>query len=171
MRLNILFLIILFISGCAGSPSHAPAGRATHTSARPASGMSARNAPERSQEMVFQALAAADVPYHYGGESHATGFDCSGLVAHVYREAFGIVLPHNTRAQSEAGTKITREELQPGDLVFYNTQGKPFSHVGIYLGDGRFIHAPKTGSAVRVEDMHASYWAKRYSGARRIEGI
>jgi cell wall-associated NlpC family hydrolase len=135
--------------------------------------MSARNTttPERSQEMVFQALAAADVPYRYGGQSHATGFDCSGLVAHVYREAFGIVLPHNTRAQSETGTKITREDLQPGDLVFYNTQGKPYSHVGIYLGDGRFIHAPKTGSAVRVEDMHAGYWAKRYNGARRIEGI
>jgi cell wall-associated NlpC family hydrolase len=150
------------LAGCASSPSRAPRAQAQAGTTS--------TAAVRSPEMVFQALAQTDVPYHYGGNSPASGFDCSGLVAHVYRQAFGIVLPHNTRAQSELGIRIRAEDLQPGDLVFYNTQGQPYSHVGIFLGDGRFIHAPKTGSAVRVENMSNRYWTKRYSGARRIAG-
>ena len=96
-------------------------------------------------------------------------FDCSGLVAHVYQEAFGIRLPHNTLAQSKVGIPVERRELAPGDLVFYNTLNRPYSHVGIYLGDGRFVHAPKSGAQVRVESMQTRYWAERYNGARRIE--
>lgn len=118
--------------------------------------------------MIFQALAATDTPYQRGGKSHATGFDCSGLVAHVYRSAFGLTLPHNSNAQSKLGEAVARENLQPGDLVFYNTQGQANSHVGIYLGDGKFIHAPKPGSAVRIENMRGGYWTRRYDGARRI---
>jgi len=118
--------------------------------------------------MIFQALAAADTPYQRGGKSHATGFDCSGLVAHVYRAAFGLELPHNAGAQSKLGETVAREALQPGDLVFYNTLGQAYSHVGIYLGEDKFIHAPKPGSAVRVESMRGSYWTRRYNGARRI---
>ncbi len=121
--------------------------------------------------MIFQALAAADVPYQRGGKSHATGFDCSGLVAHVYRAAFGLALPHNARAQSRLGETIPPGALQPGDLVFYNTQGQPYSHVGIYLGDAKFIHAPKPGSAVRIESMRGGYWTRRYNGARRIAAL
>ncbi len=121
--------------------------------------------------MIFQALAAADIPYRRGGQSHATGFDCSGLVAHVYRAAFGLSLPHNSRAQSTLGEAVSREALQPGDLVFYNTQGQAYSHVGIYLGEEKFIHAPKPGSAVRVESMRGNYWSRRYNGARRIAAL
>jgi cell wall-associated NlpC family hydrolase len=97
-----------------------------------------------------------------------TGFDCSGLVVHVYREAFGVVLPHNTRAQSERTKPVALTDLRPGDLLFYNTQSRPYSHVGIFLGEGKFIHAPKPGSAIRVENMRAGYWSKRFDGARRV---
>jgi len=148
MRYNILFLIVLSICGCGSSP--------------PAS----RDGP-RDSEAVFQALAAAGVPYRRGGESYASGFDCSGLVAHVYQESFGIQLPHNARAQSKIGRKVAAADLEPGDLVFYHTEG-PFSHVGIYLGDDRFIHAPRPGAAVRIENMRSAYWTRRFDGARRI---
>ena len=122
----------------------------------------------RGPELVFQALATAGVPYRRGGESPETGFDCSGLVAHVYEEAWGVRLPRDTRGQSEAGVPVSLSDLEPGDLLFYNTQNRPYSHVGIYLGDGRFIHAPKTGARVRVESLDGGYWRARFDGARRI---
>ncbi|HKW36625.1 MAG TPA: C40 family peptidase [Burkholderiales bacterium] len=124
--------------------------------------------PARGPELVFQALATAGVPYRRGGESPETGFDCSGLVAHVYREAFGVELPHNALAQSRIGKHVTLGGLEAGDLVFYNTERRPYSHVGIYLGDHRFIHAPKPGAAVRIEDMRTAYWSRRFDGARRV---
>lgn len=124
--------------------------------------------PPPNAELLFQAIAAAGSDYRHGGRRHGTGFDCSGLVAFVYQEAYSLHLPPNSRAQSEYGHAAARENLQPGDLVFFNTQRQPFSHVGIYLGDGKFIHAPKTGSKVRIESLLARYWSTRFDGARRI---
>jgi len=147
MRRNSLFFSVLILWGCATPQPPSP----------------------RSPEAVFQALATAGVPYRRGGESRETGFDCSGLVAHVYREAYGIELPHNALAQSRMGRHVTVAGLEAGDLVFYNTEHRPYSHVGIYLGDNRFIHAPRPGAAVRVEDMRTAYWTRRFDGARRIE--
>src|SRR3990172_7923074 len=95
-------------------------------------------APSSDSDRLFHALAASGVDYRRGGKSYQSGFDCSGLVAYVYREAYGLALPHNTQAQSRMGDAIKPSDLQPGDLVFFNTQRKPFSHVGIYLGEGRF---------------------------------
>ena len=118
--------------------------------------------------MLFQVLSSIGVDYKYGGASHVTGFDCSGLVVHVFREGYGMNLPRNAQGQSQVGRPVSAEELQPGDLVFYNTLNRPFSHVGIYLGEGKFIHAPKTGSAVRIESMKSAYWSKRWNGARRV---
>lgn len=123
---------------------------------------------EERAEALLQTLLALGVDYRYGGGSHDSGFDCSGLVAHVFREAYGIELPHNARAQSELGVRVSLSELRAGDLVFYNTQNSPYSHVGIYLGDGRFVHAPKTGAQVRVESISGRYWMRRFDGARRI---
>jgi cell wall-associated NlpC family hydrolase len=123
---------------------------------------------ERS-EALLQALLSLGLDYRYGGNSPTTGFDCSGLVAHVYRQAWGIQLPHSTKAQSEAGVAVSLAELQPGDLVFYDTLKRPFSHVGIYLGEGKFVHAPKSGAQVRVESVKSAYWSQRFNGARRIE--
>jgi cell wall-associated NlpC family hydrolase len=118
---------------------------------------------------LLQALLALGLDYRYGGNSPVTGFDCSGLVAHVYREALGIRLPHNTLAQSESGMPVSLAELQAGDLVFYDTLKRPYSHVGIYLGDGRFVHAPKSGARVRIESLGSAYWVQRFNGARRVE--
>lgn len=129
----------------------------------------ATHAPAANSELMFQVLTSLGIDYQNGGRSPKSGFDCSGLVAHVYLEAFGIRLPHNTLAQSKAGIPVERRELAPGDLVFYNTLNRPYSHVGIYLGDGLFVHAPKTGAQVRVESMQTRYWAERFNGARRIE--
>lgn len=124
---------------------------------------------EERAEALLQTLLALGVDYRYGGGSPESGFDCSGLVAHVFREAYGIELPHNARAQSEFGVRVSLSELRAGDLVFYNTLNRPYSHVGIYLGDGRFVHAPKTGAQVRVESINGRYWMRRFDGARRIQ--
>jgi cell wall-associated NlpC family hydrolase len=166
MRHNNLYLMafIALLGGCAGvapspSPSVAPAAEASFERGGAAT--------DRS-EALLQALSALGTSYHYGGDTYATGFDCSGLVAHVFLEAYGIRLPHSARAQSRLGTPVSLADLQAGDLVFYNTEHRPYSHVGIYLGDGEFIHAPKTGTRVRVEEMSNPYWASHYDGARRI---
>jgi len=123
--------------------------------------------PQRA-ETLLRALSAVGVAYRNAGDSHADGFDCSGLVAHVYQEAWGVALPRNAKAQSEFGVAVTQAELQPGDLVFYNTLGAPFSHVGIYVGDGKFVHAPKQRAQVRIDRVDSGYWARRFDGARRI---
>ena len=123
--------------------------------------------PERSPELLLQALATSGLDYRRGGQSHTSGFDCSGLVAHVFQQAYGVKLPHNSRAQSSYGKPIQVAELEMGDLVFFNTE-QPFSHVGIYLGDNRFIHAPKPGAVVRTENFTSRYWKTRFNGARRI---
>lgn len=127
----------------------------------------ATSMPERSPELLLQALATSGFDYRRGGQSHTSGFDCSGLVAHVFQQAYGVKLPHNSRAQSGYGKPVQVAELEMGDLVFFNTE-QPFSHVGIYLGDNRFIHAPKPGAVVRTENFSARYWKTRFNGARRI---
>lgn len=153
-------------SGCAVLYPSAPAPSESPVARSEAPPVPAR--AERS-EALLRALLALGVEYRYGGSSPVTGFDCSGLVAHVYREAWGIRLPHNTKAQSEAGVPVSLAELQPGDLVFYDTLNRPFSHVGIYLGDGNFVYAPKSGAQVRIASLKGAYWTQRYNGARRIE--
>jgi cell wall-associated NlpC family hydrolase len=161
------------LTGCGGILVQPPAPIATEYPApeaqAPRSAERSSHAPASNSELIFQVLTSLGIDYRNGGRSPKSGFDCSGLVAHVYQTAFGIRLPHNTLAQSNAGIPLERRELAPGDLVFYNTLNRPYSHVGIYLGDGRFVHAPKSGAQVRVESMQTRYWAERYNGARRIE--
>ena len=121
-----------------------------------------------SPDALFAALAALGIDYRYGGRSPATGLDCSGLVAHVVRDAYGMTIPAHTGAQSRLGKPIDLQQIESGDLVFYNTLGQPNTHVGIYIGDNRFIHAPRTGAAVRIESMRSAYWKTRFNGARRL---
>ena len=119
---------------------------------------------------LIQAMQTLGVKYRLGGRSPDTGFDCSGLVTHVFERAWGVLLPPGTEALSKVGTPVARlKELQPGDLVFYNTRNRPYSHVGIYLGEGRFVHAPRPGARVRVESLQTSYWRERFDGARRLD--
>jgi cell wall-associated NlpC family hydrolase len=124
---------------------------------------------EQSNALLGHAMTLLGVPYKRGGNSAETGFDCSGLVRHVYETSIGRLLPRRAEEQAQATEKIERGDLHPGDLVFFNTMRRTFSHVGIYIGDGKFIHAPSTGKVVRVDDLRASYWTKRFTGARRVQ--
>ena len=108
------------------------------------------------------------VRYRRGGNSAETGFDCSGFVKSVYAQTLGLILPRRAEQQAAATQKIEKSELQPGDLVFFNTMRRAFSHVGMYIGDGKFVHSPKPGQAVRVDNMDQSYWQQRFNGARRV---
>lgn len=126
------------------------------------------NSIDKASETLMYALSLVGVNYKYGGKSPETGLDCSGFVSYVFRQAAGLVLPHNARAISMFGQKIAISELQPGDLVFYNTLRHTYSHVGIYLGDNKFVHASVTGRGVEVVDMKENYWVKRFNGARRM---
>ena len=123
---------------------------------------------DRASELVFNALGFLGVPYRRGGNTAETGFDCSGFVKAMYEQTVGLALPRKAEQQAAATQTIERQELKPGDLVFFNTMRRAFSHVGIYIGDGKFIHSPKPGAQVRVEDMGGSYWARRFDGARRV---
>lgn len=119
-------------------------------------------------EVVLHGLSFLDIPYRYGGTTRDRGLDCSGLVQKVFAESMGLSLPRTTRGQAVAGKKVTRKELKPGDLVFFNTRRRAFSHVGIYLGNDRFLHAPSKGGKVRIEKLTVAYWNKRFNGARRV---
>ena len=128
----------------------------------------ANNVAHRASELVVTAMGFLGVPYRRGGNSIETGFDCSGFVKAMFEQTVGMVLPRRANEQAAATQKIERTDLQPGDLVFFNTMRTAFSHVGIYVGDNKFIHSPKPGAQVRVEDMGISYWASRFDGARRV---
>ncbi|MBK9345435.1 MAG: C40 family peptidase [Burkholderiales bacterium] len=122
----------------------------------------------RASELVVNAMAFLGVPYKHGGNSFETGFDCSGFVKAIYQQTAGLILPRRAEQQAASSQKIERHDLQPGDLVFFNTMQRAFSHVGIYVGGGKFIHSPKPGAEVRVEDMGIAYWNSRFDGARRV---
>ncbi len=124
-----------------------------------------------SGELIFKALSLLGVRYKFGGNQPESGFDCSGLMRYLYGEVLGLKLPRRSEQISRLGQEIQREALQPGDLVFFNTLRRTFSHVGLYLGEHRFIHAPARGGQVRIEDMRTLYWEQRFDGARRISAI
>ena len=123
----------------------------------------------KASELVVNAMGFLGVPYRRGGTDADTGFDCSGFVRSMYEQTVGLVLPRRARDQAAVTEKIDKQDLQPGDLVFFNTMRQTFSHVGIYLGDNKFIHSPKPGQQVRIDDMRQAYWQQRFTGARRVE--
>ena len=121
------------------------------------------------EDIPIYAVSLVGSPYRLGGTSPETGLDCSGFVGHVFRQTAGVVLPRDSRAISEVARPLAKAELQPGDLVFFNTLNRAFSHVGIYVGDDRFVHAAssRTGS-VMVSNLNDRYWRERFDGARRV---
>ena len=143
----------LLLAACASTPPADP-------SFQPTSQAAADRAAGTALKMLGQ-------PYHFGGSSPAAGFDCSGLVRYSYKQV-GLTLPHNTEKQRLTGRHIQKAELRRGDLVFFDQEGKKNSHVGIYLGDGRFVHAPSSGKHVRSDRLDAPYWKKHFSEARRV---
>lgn len=167
MKRIVFALAVVLLAGCASAPkpTSAPARTKVVLSQRAFDQISTA----RSRELALHALSHIGVPYRYGGNSPDTGFDCSGLVQYVYGRGAGTALPRNTQALSTVGAPVPHEALEPGDLVFFDTMRRPYSHVGIYLGDQRFIHAPSTGGQVELVDMRERYWQTRYNGARRLD--
>ena len=122
----------------------------------------------KTSELVVTAMGYLGVPYQRGGNSFDQGFDCSGFVRAIYQQTAGMLLPRRSAEQAAATQPIDKSELQPGDLVFFYTLKASFSHVGIYVGDNKFFHSPRSGAVVRVEDMGMAYWNTRFNGARRV---
>jgi cell wall-associated NlpC family hydrolase len=131
-------------------------------------GASAKSVASSASDVVVTAMSMLGVRYKFGGNTTDTGLDCSGLVRLAFAQTFGMTLPRSASEMSRVGDKVDKRELQPGDLVFFNTLRRAFSHVGIYVGDGKFVHAPSTGGEVRVESMNIPYWQNRFNGARRV---
>ncbi|HLS51822.1 MAG TPA: C40 family peptidase [Burkholderiaceae bacterium] len=174
----------LVLSGCASNPSsttQAQNARNQHLSQTRADPLGAylgakvssldRNYPFNQipdDSLATTALQQLGIKYKFGGGSPNTGFDCSGLVRYAAEKSLGLKLPRSSAQMARQGTPVKRTELKKGDLVFFNTRGHRFSHVGIYLGDKKFVHSPRSGSVVRIESMDIAYWKKRYNGARRL---
>ncbi len=153
------FVILCTLTACASSPRAADNGVATPGKNAYADRAIAQRAADYAQDMIGK-------PYRYGGNS-PSGFDCSGLVQYSYSRA-GIEVPRTTRSQRKSGVSINSQSLRAGDLMFFDQEGRKSSHVGIYIGDGRFVHAPSSGKHVRVDRLDAKYWKKHFAGARRI---
>ncbi len=161
-RCSAILGVFLLFSG-----SYAIAQEDTSATADPQASFVASSI-DTAQETLNYALSLVGIKYKFGGKTPETGMDCSGFVRHVFHQAADMLLPHNARAISMFGKKIAIADLQPGDLVFYNTMRHAYSHVGIYLGDNRFVHASVTGRGVEVVNMKERYWTKRFNGARRV---
>ena len=155
---SLLILLLLLCSACATAHREAP-----FSSRGPES-----YSIEAMNDLAIYAVGLAETPYHYGGNSPENGFDCSGFVYHVYLTSLGLQLPRTSVELSRVGDPLKEDQLRPGDLVFFNTQRQPYSHVGIYVGENRFVHAPKSGKAIAIVNMRENYWRSRYDGARRI---
>jgi cell wall-associated NlpC family hydrolase len=156
LRLLIPCLFLLLLGACASGPSP----RAGHA-----------RAPDSvaANTVLMRAIGLVGTPYHYGGNSPEGGFDCSGLVQFVFRDTLGVRLPRSTRELVAMDVpQVQRQDLQPGDLVFFNPGGGATSHIGIYVGEGRFVHAPSTGGTVRLDLLESSYWRAAYAGGRRV---
>jgi len=163
-RLTALAAVIV-LSACGG-------GKATRPTAPPASTQVwptvAPNDPQAANAVLMRAIGLVGTPYRYGGNTPESGFDCSGLVAYVYREMLDLKLPRTSRDLAAVqGPKIEPTRLAPGDLVFFGSRGS-VSHVGIYVGEGRFVHAPSTGGTVRLDSLGGAYWKDHYTGAKRV---
>ncbi|MDP2170512.1 MAG: C40 family peptidase [Rhodocyclaceae bacterium] len=167
-KILLIFLLALHGFTVSAHADEAPPLQPSLSLSEPPPSVMAR-AVDGMQNTLDQALELMGVRYKRGGNSPETGFDCSGFVRHVFNQSLGLSLPRSALAISQAAERIDKQELQPGDLVFFNTMRRAFSHVGIYLGEGQFVHSPRTGGRVRIENMGDRYWKHRFDGARRIQ--
>jgi cell wall-associated NlpC family hydrolase len=159
-RLNSIFFIVL-LSACstAQKPAISPHNYSSH------------NTETQLNDAAMYAFSLYDTPYKWGGTTRSDGFDCSGFVQYVYRQSLGLHLPRTSNELSHVGIRLTYKELRPGDLVFFNTTHRPYSHVGIYVGKNQFIHAPRAGETIKLADMTDSYWQSHFDGGRRISTV
>lgn len=159
---KILLLSILVLSACSSTPTRT---KVPYSASKSLNNIQASGA---GREIVMYALGLLDVSYQFGGNNPEAGLDCSGMVSFVFKNAVGAVLPHNAAQIASLARPVPTDQLQAGDLVFFNTLGRSFSHMGIYLGDGRFIHAPSSKGKIRVESMSSPYFAQRFEGGRSL---
>jgi cell wall-associated NlpC family hydrolase len=154
-KLVAIAALTALLSACSSGPTPAPERQTTLPSNK-----------SQGNEVVMFAMALMDSGYRFGGSNPESGLDCSGMVSYIYQQALGLKLPHNAAQIAQAGREISLSGLSPGDLVFFNTNGKPFSHVGIYIGDDRFIHAPGQDGKIRISSLKSGYFEKRLEAAR-----
>ena len=126
------------------------------------------NVAGRTSDLVVSAMGFLGVPYRRGGNSAETGFDCSGFVRAMYEQTVGLILPRNASQQAKATEVIDKQDLQPGDLVFFRIRSRNVDHVGIYVGNDRFVHAPRRGQKVKVANLNDKYWQRHYLAAKRV---
>lgn len=167
-------LALILLAGCSSTPQRATVSGGTASvpsrpHALPSTGARVDpQAPALAEEVVLNALSLIGVPYRWGGSHPNEGLDCSGLVQWVYRGSANLQLPRRSDEMMSHGQPVLADGLRAGDLVFFNTMQRPGSHVGIYIGQGRFIHAPNSRGVVRIESIDQTYWASRFDGARRL---
>lgn len=155
----LIALALVALAGCSIAPSRSP------EPSRPPLVVGDRG---KGHEVVMHAFGLIDIDYRFGGKNPESGLDCSGMVSYLYREVTGARLPHNAAAIAQLARPIDRQAIQPGDLLFFNTQGRPFSHVAIFVGDDRFVHAPSTNGKIRINRLSERYYASRFESARTI---
>lgn len=153
-------IVLLLLSACGSQPQR-------HND--PVTTTSAVSDDEtQMSNMAIYAMSLYDTPYQYGGKSRVNGFDCSGFVQYVFQNSLGLQLPRTSAEMSRMGRALEPGQLRPGDLVFFNTTRNANSHVGIFIGENRFVHSPKTGKAIMITSLGDKYWSSHYNGARRI---
>ena len=159
MGCGIFIYIFLSLSGCASFGSKNNAAKVVQFKQDTSVG---------TEDISIAAVGLVGVPYRYGGNNPKGGFDCSGLIVYVYSKSANIKLPRTIQEMSSKGQSVENQAPAPGDLVFFNTTGEKYSHAGIYVGQGRFVHAPSAGGTVRLEYITTPYWAARFTEARRL---
>lgn len=159
--------LLLMLAACSSAPPRAPVPSPSGQTAPREPSFRLADA-DHANEIVMFALGLLDTGYQFGGRNPEAGLDCSGMVSYIVEKVAGRRLPHNAAQIAALTRPVERHELRPADLVFFNTNGKRYSHMGIYLGEGRFIHAPATKGKVRIERMDLAYFATRYDGARSL---
>lgn len=156
----LLTAALLAVGACSSTPPRPALPSAQDVARQPDAAL--------GNDVVLFAVGLVDTGYRFGGRNPEAGLDCSGMVSYVMEQVTGVRLPHNAAEIAARARPIDRDKMRPGDLVFFNTMKRPFSHMGIYIGDGRFVHAPSTHGAVRIERLDASYFAQRFEGARAL---
>jgi cell wall-associated NlpC family hydrolase len=169
LRLATLFGLLLLLAACASSPRREATFKPSHSELADEPARAPENSVGTANDVLFRAMALVGTPYHWGGNTPESGFDCSGLVDYIYRNAANILLPHSSHDMASVdGVKVrSMDDLMSGDLVFFGSRGD-ISHVGVYVGKGRFVHAPNSGGTVRLDDIDGPYWRDHFVYGKRL---
>ncbi len=170
LKTALIYALLVFLVGCSSTPDRTQNGYNPEFTALEDDGTALPTALKAAaNDVLFQAIGLVGTPYRYGGNSPETGFDCSGLINFVFLQSAGMKLPRSTRELIDIDApSVAKDRLYPGDLVYFNTLGGRVSHIGIYVGERRFVHAPSSGGTVRMDNLDTDYWRKHYVEAKRV---